>query len=92
MRRANRNNGFILCFILNLLLNFEWSIPAWFFLIMHFCVKWPLWLFLVTFIGWLLFYLIVTIILCWVSSCSNDETQKKVNRNPYSTHGDDLPY
>ena len=35
MRRTRRDGSFALCLLINLLLNLEWSIPAWILLALH---------------------------------------------------------
>lgn len=39
--RRHKGNSFLLCFLINLLLNFEWSIPAWIALALHLWLKIP---------------------------------------------------
>ncbi|MBP5303319.1 MAG: hypothetical protein J6Z00_00275 [Clostridia bacterium] len=90
MRKYKTDHGFLLCFIVNLILNFEWSIPAWILLVMHFVLHWPLWLFFVALGGWILYILIVTSVISWVASCGNDPKPHKENANPYSKKGN--PY
>ena len=43
MRRHSGGGGFWLCLLLNLLLNLEWSIPAWICLALHFWLGLSLW-------------------------------------------------
>jgi hypothetical protein len=35
MRKTKKSTSFILCLIINIILNFEWSIPSWVLLICH---------------------------------------------------------
>ena len=87
MRRPRSQHGFLLCFLLSLLLNFEWSIPAWILLALHFWLKISLWWFAGTFGLWILIILVSVSIISWANRCSADcEEKTPENKNPYSVH------
>ena len=45
IRRTKRSGGFWLSLLLNMLLNLEWTIPAWILLALHFVFDWSIWWF-----------------------------------------------
>ena len=62
MRKTNRSGSFLLCLLLNMLLNLEGLIPAAVLLALHFILKWSIWwavlaagLWIVYLILWMLF-------------------------------------
>lgn len=84
MRRAERTGNFLLYLLLNLLLNIEWSIPAWILLALHFILGWPLWPFFAALGAWILWLLITMGLLGLVSRIANADEPKTKNKNPYS--------
>ena len=84
MKKVRKAGNFWLCLLVNMLLNLEWTIPAWAFLAMHFLLGWPIWLFWVALGLWLLNILLWMDILGWASRCSNTPDKPKENKNPYS--------
>ena len=88
MRKTKNSGGFILCFIINLLLNLEWSIPAWIFLALHFWMGISLWWFVGGLVFWILSVLSSMWIMGWVVKCGSEKDPPKENKNPYSVkHG-----
>ena len=83
MRKTKSNGGFLLCFLMNLILNLEWSVPAWILLELHFWLKISLWWFAGALGLWIALMLIQTIIIKWVNS-SSKPTEPQENKNPYS--------
>lgn len=90
MRRMRNDGGFLLCLIVNLIFNIEWSIPAWICLAVHFIWDLSIWYFIVLIGIWFLYILIVTCVLCWISRCGNEPIMENKNVNPYSKKGN--PY
>ncbi len=83
MRKTKSNGGFLLCFLMNLILNLEWSVPAWILLALHFWLRISLWWFAGALGLWIALMLIQTIIIKWVNS-SSKPTEPQKNKNPYS--------
>ena len=85
MRRTSFTGNFFIVYGINLLLNLEWSIPAWILLILHFVPpRLSLLWFVIALIIWL------TVILVWqliIGAAANVGSKKEVvkeNKNPYS--------
>lgn len=53
MRKTKATCGFFLTLLLNLLLNLEWSIPAWILLALHFRLGLPLFWFFGALVLWI---------------------------------------
>ena len=84
MRRTKRSGGFIICLLFNMLINLEWSIPAWILLALHFWLDISIWWFVGAFAFWILSIISWMSIMGWVSDCSNTPDPPKENKNPYS--------
>ena len=92
MRRAVRRGSFWLCLIINLLLNLEWSIPAWVALGLYFGLDISIWWFIGGLGLWLLRVLAGMWLVGWAIDCGNQKDPPKENKNPYSVKGNqDLP-
>ena len=89
MRRTNRGGNFFLCLFINLLLNLEWSIPAWILLALHFWIELSIWWFIGGLIFWVLSILSGMWIMGWAADCSSEKDPPKENKNPYSVKGKD---
>ena len=88
MRKTKVFKNFILCLLVNLLLNPEWSAPAWILLALHFWLKISIWWFVGALALWLLRILLGMCLFGWASKCSNTKDPPKENKNPYSVkHG-----
>lgn len=87
MRRTNRGGSFLLCLLINLLLNLEWSIPAWILLALHFWLDISLWWFAGGLAAWILPVLSGMWLMGWARSCGNEKDPPKENKNPYSVKG-----
>ena len=83
MRRSTRGS-FFLCLLINLLLNLEWSIPAWILLALHLWLDISIWWFVVGLAFWILRILVDMWILGWAARCGNEKDPPKENKNPYS--------
>ena len=87
MRKTKRGGGFFLCLFINLLLNLEWSIPAWIMLALHFWLDISIWWFVGGLAFWLLSILSGMWIMGWAADCGNQKDPPKENKNPYSVKG-----
>ena len=68
MKRPGVDGGFILCFLLNIILNLGWTIPAWVLLICHFVFKISLWWFVGALAIWFVAVLLITVVISAASS------------------------
>lgn len=84
MRRTNRSGSFWLCLLLNMLLNLEWTIPAWILLALHFLFGWSIWWFVLALGLWVLNILLWMKLIGWAGACSREKDLPKENKNPYS--------
>ncbi|MGN0489492.1 MAG: hypothetical protein ACI4HO_09545 [Ruminococcus sp.] len=88
MKRTKFTGNFILVLLLNLLFNFEWSIPAWILLILHFVIGLPVYWFWIALGLWVLLVVLFTKLLGWTARVSNEKPIKRENKNPYSASDD----
>ena len=84
MRRTQRSGGFWLCLLFNMLLNLEWTIPAWILLVLHFWLDWSIWWFVLALGLWVLNILFWMKLMGWAADCGNEKDPPKENKNPYS--------
>ena len=84
MRRTKRSGGFIICLLFNMLINLEWSIPAWILLALHFWLDISIWWFVGALAFWILSIISWMSIMGWATDCSNTPDPPKENKNPYS--------
>ena len=84
MRQPKRQSGFILSLLLTLLLNLEWTIPAWICLVLHFIVGLSLWYFVAALGLWVLIIFTKSLILRLLNKAGNYKDPPKDNKNPYS--------
>lgn len=87
MKRIRKSGNFWLCFLINLLLNFELTIPAWFLLGMHFLLGWSIWWFWLALVLWPAVILIRMELFSWLVALGNQPDPPKENKNPYSVKG-----
>ena len=78
-----RIGEFFACLLFNMLINLEWTIPAWILLAMHFIFGWKLLWFWIALGVWLLGIILCMDIISWASRCSTPSVPKE-NKNPYS--------
>ena len=83
MRRTARDGGFWLCLLFNLLLNFEWSLPAWLLLVLHFVLELSLLWFWLALALWFLLILGTTGLISWAAGGAPADPPHE-NKNPYS--------
>ena len=88
MRRTKRGGSLLLCLLINLLLNLEWSIPALILLGLHFWLDISLWWFVAALSLWVLSVLTGTWFMGWASRVGGEPTAHRENKNPYSVKGD----
>jgi len=84
MRRTKRRGSFLLCLLINLLLNLEWSIPAWVLLALHIWLDISIWWFVGAVGLWIVSILTGMWLMGWAASCENEKAPPKENKNPYS--------
>ena len=84
MRRIKKTGSFLLCLVINLLLNLEWSIPAWILLALHLWLGISIWWSIGGVAFWILSVLADMWIIGWAASCSSEKDPPKDNKNPYS--------
>ena len=88
MRRTKRSGSFLLCFLINLLLNLEWSIPAWIALALYFWFDIPIWWFIGGIVFWIFSILSGMWIMSFAIKAGNEPLPEKENKNPYSVRGE----
>jgi len=89
MRRTAHGGSVFLCYLINLLLNLEWTIPAWIALALHhflgISIRW--------FWGalglWALATLLSTVLFSALATAGSEKTPPKQNKNPYSKKNSD---
>jgi hypothetical protein len=84
MRRTKRSGSFWLCLLINMVLNLEWTIPAWILLALHFWLGWSIWWFVLALALWLIDIPFWMKVMGWAADCSNTPDPPKENKNPYS--------
>ena len=70
-----------------MLLNFEWSIPAWILLACHFIFDISILWFAGAMIAWVVIMTLWMAVVGWAAACSNEPTPYRENKNPYSHNG-----
>ena len=82
--RRTRSGGFFVSFLINLLLNLQWSIPAWILLGLYLWLDISIW----WFIGGLAFWALRILLGMWfirlMARWGNHKDPPKENKNPYS--------
>lgn len=91
MKKASRDNGFVLAFLINMAFRFGWAILAVLMLILHFVINTSLWLIAIPVVAWILHALLITIVLFAGNKAGNIERYQKENKNPYSKSNSDYP-
>lgn len=75
---------------MNLVLNLEWSIPAWLLLIMHFVLSWSIWFFVGALALFIVGVFVKTLFISWAASAGSIPDKPKQNLNPYSTKNEQM--
>ena len=87
MRRSDASS-FFLCLLFNLLLNLEWSIPAWILLALHYWLGLSIRWFWGGLAFWVLSILADMWLVGWAAKCGEQKDLPKENKNPYSVRRD----
>ena len=74
---------FFACLLFNMLINLEWTIPAWILLAMHFIFDWKIMWFWIALGVWILSIILWMDLIGWAARCSGTQKPKE-NKNPYS--------
>ena len=77
----------MLCLALNMLLNWQWSIPGWILLGLHLWLKISFWWCVGAWGLWLLRLLLGMWFMGWAAKCGAERDPPKENKNPYSVKG-----
>lgn len=85
MRRTKRSGSFMLCLLINMLLNPEGLIPAALLIVMHFLMGWSVWWAVLAIGLWILGLILWMSIIGWASKCGSTQSPHKENKNPYSS-------
>lgn len=88
MRKTNRGGNFFLALLFNLLLNLEWSVPAWILLLLHYTLGWSIRWFWIALGLWVIDILFWMKVYGWAAKCGNEPDPPKENKNPYSVKSD----
>lgn len=84
MRRTRKSGSFFPCLLVNLLLNLEWSIPAWILLALHLWLEISIWWFIGGLAFWIIRIMLGMWFMGWAVSCGSQKDPPKENKNPYS--------
>lgn len=87
MRRFRKGGNFWLCFLLNLLMNLELTVPAWILLGLHYWLAVSIWWFWGALALWPLVILIRMDLVSRLIRWGNQPETPKENKNPYSVKG-----
>lgn len=88
MRRTSKSGSGILCLLINMLLNLEWSIPAWILLALHIWRGISIWWFICGLVLWILSILFGMWFIGWAAECGSEKDPPKENKNPYSKNNE----
>lgn len=89
MKRIDPSEGFIKCFVANLLIHAGWGILSLVLLVLHFVLDWPWWLMYLSSVIWGVESLVLTALVCWGNRTGNASKKEKENKNPYSVKAQD---
>ena len=84
MKEPKRKRGFLLSFLISLVFNLEWTVPAWIFLGLHFRKGISIWWFVGSIILWLIFVALRVLVFGSLTRAGNYKDPPKENKNPYS--------
>ena len=84
MKEPNRKRGLFLSFLISLVFNLEWTVPAWIFLGLHFWKGLSLWWFVGSMILWVIFVTVRILVFGSLTRAGNYKDPPKENKNPYS--------
>lgn len=83
MKMTKRAGNFFLVLLFNMLLNIEWTIPAWILLALHYFCGWRILWFWIALGVWLLNILLWMYFLRCATRCGAEKPYRE-NKNPYS--------
>ena len=83
MKKPNGIGSFFLCFLINMVMTLEFSIPAWVLLVFHFWKGLSLVWFWIALGAWVVIILFWMLVMSWAGKCSTP-TPTRENKNPYS--------
>ena len=84
MKEPKRKRGLFLSFLISLVFNLEWTVPAWIFLGLHFWKGISIWWFVGSIILWLIFVALRVLVFGSLTRAGNYKDPPKENKNPYS--------
>ncbi len=85
MKWIKKDSGFLLSFLINLLFNLEWVIPAVICFILHFIFGISLWWTFGFIALWILIVFVRTSLLFALNKVGNMPEKQRENKNPYSS-------
>jgi len=90
--KGKTEDGFLLCFLINLLFNFWWGAIAFILLILHIVLRIPLFWSLIGLFIWLgvAFVSTLLVMVIWAAGNLSEDTPNRKNLNPYSTKNSDV--
>jgi len=89
-RRGNSDDGFILCFMFNLLFNYWWGILTLVLWVLFLIFRIPLYWTLIGALVWFGVAFLSTCLVTWAVKNSNEPTPHRENLNPYSAKNSDV--
>ena len=90
MQKAPASNGYFMCFMLNLFLNFRWGALALGLMILHLWIGIPLYVPLAGFCIWIFVALFATWLVAFGLKSSEGKMLLRKNKNPYSAKEADV--
>jgi len=90
LKKGKPGDGFLLCFLINLLFNFWWGLIAVILLILYFVLSIPLCWSLIGLFIWLGVAFLSTALVVWAVSTAEEKTPYRENLNPYSAKNSDV--
>ncbi len=84
MKEPKRKRGLFLSFLISLVFNLEWTVPAWIFLGLHFWKGISIWWFVGSIALWVLFVMLKAFVFGSLTRAGNYKDPPKENKNPYS--------
>ena len=84
MRRTARTGNFLLCTLINMLLNLQWSIPALILLALHDWLGISIWWFVGGLALWIVRIWFGMWFVGWAAACGSRKDPPKENKNQYS--------
>ena len=84
VRQTKYSGCFLIVLLFNILINIEWSLPAWILLILHFVIDLSIWWFIAALALWIVFILLWMLVIGAAAKCGSEPTPYRENKNPYS--------